>query len=94
MNAIVFIPAIAVDELASVKASIAELQKREKALTAALKATGMERIIGTLHEATVSLSERETVDTKQLREDYPELVEPYLRTSLVETLRITARRTS
>ena len=88
------IPAIAVDELAEVKAQIAELQKREKALTASLKATGLERIVGTYHEATVSLSERETVDVKTLREDHPKLVEPYLRTTLVETLRVTARKTS
>lgn len=88
------IAGVAVDELAAVKADIARLQEREKALVASLKATGLERIVGTLHEATISLSERETVDTKRLREDHPDLVKPYLRTSLVETLRVTARKTS
>lgn len=86
------IPAVAVDELAEVKAKIADLQKIEKALTASLKATGLERIVGTKHEATISLSERETVDVKQLRADLGEdIIQPYLRTTLVETLRVTAR---
>lgn len=89
-----FIPALAVDRLAEVKAIIASAQAEEKLLIANLKATGLERIVGTLHEATVSLSERETVDTKQLREDHPKLVAQYLRTTLVETLRVTARKTS
>lgn len=91
----VSIPALAVDELAKVKAQIAALQVQEKALTATLKATGMDRIIGTLHEATISLSERETVDTKALRADLGEdCIAPYLRVTQVETLRITARVTS
>jgi hypothetical protein len=85
------IAAVAVDELATVKASIATLQVKEKALVAALKATGMERIVGTLHEAVISLSERETVDTKAMP---AELKEPYLRVTLVETLKLTARKTS
>ncbi len=85
------IAAVAVDELAVIKAQIAALQIREKALVAALKATGMDRIIGTLHEAVISLSERETVDIKAMPD---ELKAPYLRTTLVETLKLTARKTS
>ncbi len=85
------IAAVAVDELAEVKAAIASLQIREKALVAALKATGMDRIVGTLHEAVISLSERETVDTKAMPD---ELKAPYLRTTLVETLKVTARKTT
>jgi predicted phage-related endonuclease len=88
------IAAVAVDELAEVKAQIAELEKREKALVASLKATGMERIDGTYHTAVISLSERETVDTKQLRADLGEdIIAPYLRRTVVETLKITGRRT-
>ncbi len=89
------IAAVAVDELATVKAQIAALQVREKALVAALKATGMDRIVGTLHEAVISLSERETIDTKALRADLGEdCIKPYLRITDVETLRLTARKTS
>jgi predicted phage-related endonuclease len=94
MNMHVLIPVIAVDELADVKAKIAELQVREKALVAALKALGKDRVIGTLHECTISLSERETVDTKQLRADLGEdIIQPYLRRTLVETLKVTGRKT-
>jgi hypothetical protein len=94
MTQIELVPAFAVDELAEVKAQIAALQLREKALVDALKATGMERIVGTLHEAVVSLSERQTVDTKALRADLGEdLVAPYLRTTEITTLKVTARKT-
>jgi hypothetical protein len=83
-----------VDELASLKAMIAPLQERETALKDALKATGMERIDGTKHTAVVTLSERETIDGKALRADLgEELVAPYLRRSLVETIKLTARKT-
>jgi len=85
------IAAVAVDELAAIKAQISALQEREKALVATLKATGQERIVGTLHEAVISLSERQTVDTKAMPD---ELKAPYLRTTLVETLKITGRKTS
>jgi len=91
MNMMVIIPAVAVDELAQIKAQIAALQEKEKALVDALKATGKDRIIGTLHEAVISLSERVTVDTKAMSD---EMKAPYLRTALVETLKVTARKTS
>lgn len=87
-----FIPALAVDELALLKAQIAPLQEQADRLVAALKSTGLERINGTLHTAVISLSERETVDTRALKLEHPELVEPYLRRTLVETLKVTTRR--
>lgn len=83
----------AVDELAALKAAIAPLQEREAFLKDYLKSTGRERIDGTEHTAVISLSERETVDTKALKAEHPKLVEPYLRRSVVETLKITARKT-
>lgn len=88
-----FIPAIAVDELAELKARIAPLQERADALVAQLKSTGLERIDGTLHTAVVSLSERETVDSKALRAELGEaIIAPFLRRTLVETLKVTARK--
>ena len=84
----------AVDELAALKAAIAPLQERETILKDLLKATGRDRIDGTDHTAVISLSERETIDTKALRRDLgEELVEPYLSRSLVTTLKVTARKT-
>ncbi len=95
MSINVVIPAVAVDELAEVKAKIAALQEKEKAIVAALKATGRDRIVGTLHECTVSLSERTTVDVKALRADLgDDLIKPYERVTMVETLKVTARKTS
>jgi|SRR5215831_8185964 len=83
-----------VDTLAAIKAQIAKLQEREKELTEGLKATGRDRILGTLHEASISLAERTTVDTKRLRADLgEEIIAPYLNTTLVTSLRITARKT-
>lgn len=87
------IPAVAVDELAELKARIAPLQERANQLVTQLKALGQERIDGTLHTAVISLSERETIDSKALRADHPELVAPYLRRAVVETLKLTARKT-
>jgi len=83
-----------VDTLAAIKAQIAALQVTEKELTEKLKATGRDRLYGTLHEASISLAERTTVDTKRLRADLgEECIAPYLNTTLVTSLRITARKT-
>lgn len=90
-NAVIdFIPGVAVDELAELLATIAPLQKKADAIKDQLKATGMERIIGSKHEAVISLSERETIDTAALREVFD--VSPYLRSTLVTTLKVTARK--
>ena len=83
-----------VDRLAALKAEIASLQLQEKAAVDALKATGKDRIRGTTHEAVVSITERETVDTKALRADLGEdCIAPYLRKADVITLKVTARKT-
>lgn len=83
-----------VDELASLKSTIAPLQEREAMLKDLLKATGRDRIDGTDHTAVVSLSERETVDSKRLRADLGEtIIAPYLNRSLVTAIKLTARKT-
>jgi hypothetical protein len=83
-----------VDELAQLKAAIAPLQDREATLKDLLKATGRERIDGTEHTAVITLSERETVNTKALRADLgEEIIAPYLSRTVVETLKLTARKT-
>lgn len=85
--------ALAVDALADVRAKIAELQKTEKDLSAHLKGSGYERITGTLHEARVVLSERESLDVKALRADLgEEIIQPYLRRTDVVSLMLTARK--
>lgn len=83
-----------VDELAELKAAIAPLQEREAVIKDYLKATGKDRIHGTAHDAVISLSERETVDTKALRRDLGEdCIAPYLSRSIVTVLKVTARKT-
>jgi hypothetical protein len=83
-----------VDELAELKAAIAPLQEREASLKELLKSTGRDRIDGTKHTAVITLSERESVDTKALRADLgDDLIAPYLKRSIVETLKLTARKT-
>lgn len=86
--------AAVVDELASLKSTIAPLQEREALLKDLLKATGRDRIDGTDHTAVVSLSERETIDSKRLRADLGEaIIAPYLNRSLVTAIKLTARKT-
>lgn len=97
MNAPIRIVELAalVDRLAELKAMIEPMQKEEAAIKDQLKASGLERIDGTKHTAVNVLSERETIDTKQLRADLGEdIIAPYLSRSLVHALRLTARRTA
>lgn len=83
-----------VDEYAELLARIAPLQERADQIKAVLKDTGYERIDGTKHTAVITLSERETVNTKALRADLGEaIIAPYLSRSLVTTLKCTARKT-
>ena len=84
-----------VDDLGTVKAEIAALQEKEKALVAKLKLTGLDEIDGTLFRATISTAERETVDIKALRADLGEdIIKTYLRSTPVATCRVSARKTS
>ena len=83
----------AVDELGLIKAQIAELEQKEKALTDALKATGLDAFAGTFFDCTVSRTDRETVDAKALRADLGEdLIKPYIKSSPVVTLRLVAKK--
>lgn len=90
---VVFDTAALVDELGLLKAQIAGLEAREKEITTALKDGGRDAYAGKLYDCTVSLSERVSVDTKKLRADLGEdLITPYLRTTDVTTLKVTAKK--
>jgi hypothetical protein len=84
----------AVDELGLIKAQIAELEQKEKALTDALKATGRDKFAGTFFDCTISRSERQNFDVKQLREDLgEEICAPYVKEpTKVVTLKLTAKK--
>jgi hypothetical protein len=91
--AALFNSSAAVDELGLVKAQIAELEQKEKALTDALKSTGLDSFAGTFFDCSISRADRETVNTKQLRADLGEdLIAPYVKSSPVVTLRLVAKK--
>jgi hypothetical protein len=92
--AALFNSAAAVDELLLLRAQIAKLEEKEKALTDALKATGLDRIAGTLMDCTVSRSERENLDVKSLKADLgEELIAPYRKAPIqIVTLRLVAKK--
>lgn len=84
-----------VDDLGTVKAEIAALQEKEKALIAKLKATGLSELDGTLFRATMSTAPRETIDTKRLRADLgDDIISAYVVTTSVTACRVGARKTS
>jgi len=92
--AALFNSAAAVDELGLIKAQIAELEQKEKALTEALKATGFDKFAGTFYDCTISRSERANFDVKALRADLgEEICAPYVKEpTKVVTLKLTAKK--
>lgn len=91
--AALFNPNALVDELGLVKAQIAELEAREKALKDALVEAGAKSYSGTFYDCSVSTSERETVDTKKLRADLgDEIMAGYVKSSTVTTVRVVAKK--
>src|SRR6266852_3819363 len=92
--AALFNSSAAVDELGLIKAQIAELEQKEKALTDALKATGLTAFAGTFYDCTISHSERANFDVKQLRADLgEESCAPYVKApTKVVTLKLTAKK--
>jgi hypothetical protein len=92
--AALFNSSAAVDELGLIKAQIAELEEKEKALTEALKATSQTSFKGTFFDCTISRSERANFDLKQLRADLgDELCAPYVKApTQVVTLKLTAKK--
>lgn len=92
--AALFNSANAIDELGLIKAQIAELEQKEKALTDALKATGLDKFAGTFYDCTISRSERASWDMKRLRADLgDEILTSYANAPTpVVTLKLTAKK--
>lgn len=85
-----------VDMLGRMKAQIAALEEQYEYEAAKLRAAmieaGKTRVEGKLFAATLSVSERCTVDVKKLRAVFPQEKHPqYYRSSIVESLRVSAR---
>jgi hypothetical protein len=81
-----------VDEIGMLKAHIAPFLADLKTLEAALKAHGAGRYQGRNFEATVSVSERSTLDMAAVRDKLsPQFIAAHTKTSEVTTLKVTAR---
>ena len=84
-----------VDRLGMLLAQIAELQEQAEALKDGLKNEGEGRYAGNLYDAVVTLSERATVDYKQLIKDLgvdAATLKQYTTTSATITCKVTARK--
>ena len=100
MSTINYIPAelaalaAAVDEIGLLKAQIAPLEQKLKAAQAKLKEHGDGRYEGTLWAATVSTSERATLDMDAVREKLTvQFITAHTKVSEVVTVRVTAKKT-
>ena len=83
-----------VDAYGALKAEAAAIEAKLDAIKKALQATGRDEFReGTLFDATMSLSERESLSIKKLRAaGHGDLIAPYVTTSDVYTLRCTAKK--
>lgn len=81
-----------VDALGSLKAQIAALQDDEAKLKAALIKAGAGVYPGNDYDATVSISERNTLDMEAVRAKLtPQFIRAHTRTTEVTTIRVVAR---
>ena len=79
------------DLYAVAKAEAEAVQKRLADLRAAILATGRETLVGDVYTVTVTLSERETLDSKAVREILTaKQLEAVTKTTEVETIRVKA----
>lgn len=77
-----------VDRLGALKAAAADLNKEINILQETLKASGQKAIDGTLFRATVSVTERQSIDAEAVR---LLLANPPMKSLLIETVRVVAR---
>lgn len=85
--------AVIVDELGALKAQIAALTEREKVLKAALFDSGYAEIDGAHYRATVSWSERATLDSDAVRALLTdEQVRQCTKVTEVKAVRVVARK--
>lgn len=85
-----------VDELAQIRAQIAELQEVEKTYKAALIAANTPAIDGTLHRVTISQTTRTITDWQTIAQRFdpsPQLIRAHTTTSAPSfVVRVTARK--
>lgn len=83
-----------VDAYGALKAEAAALEAKMNDIKKALQATGRDEFReGALFDATMSISNKETVKISELRATFGDLVEPLIRQSAdIYTLRCTAKK--
>lgn len=82
-----------VDELGTLKAAIAELTEKEKELKTLVAASGYAELDGELFRATVSLTERTTLESEKVRALLsPAQIAACSKTTEVTTVRVAARK--
>ena len=82
-----------VDELGELKAAIAELTEKEKELKTIIAASGYAEFDGELFRATVSLTERTTLESEKVRALLsPAQIAACSKTTEVTTVRVAARK--
>lgn len=83
-----------VDAYGALKAEAAALEAKMDAIKKALQATGRDEFReGVVFDCTMSLSERESLSIKKLRDaGHGDLIAPYVTVSDVYTLRCTAKK--
>lgn len=91
---VVAVTAAMVDELGELKAAIAKLEEREKAIVANIKAAGMGRYNGELFDAVAFEAEKENVDWKAIANKVgysPQLKAAHTKKAVTKTVKVTAR---
>ena len=82
-----------IDQLGHLRAQLAELKRQEDELKAVLVENGPGAYEGDLFRATVSESERETLDMVAVREKLsPQFIRAHTRVTPVTTVRVVARK--
>ena len=84
-----------IDQLGHLRAQLAELKRQEDELKAVLIENGVGAYEGDLFRATVSESERETLDMAAVREKLsPQFIRAHTRVTAVVTVRVVARKSA
>jgi hypothetical protein len=82
-----------IDKLGDLLAQIATLEREANKIKAELKSAGPGAYEGDLFRATVSVSERETLDMDAVREKLsPQFIRAHTRVAEVQTVRVAARK--
>ena len=81
-----------VDDLGVLQAQIAELEGKAKVIKDTLKAEGAGAYEGDLFRATVSVSDRETLDMKAVREKLsPQFISAHTKVTSVACVKVSAK---